>query len=432
MADRPTKALVLAAGKSTRMKSDRSKMLHEVCGKPILAWVLEACRAAGIDDLVLIVGHARNEVMAAFAEASDITWVTQEPQLGTAHAVMAARDDPAAGLADFGGDLVVLVGDAPLIRPETVAALLREHADTGAAVTLVTAFLDDPKWFGRIVRDDAGGLKGIVEAKEADEATLAIREVNPSYYAFRWPALADVLTKITNQNAKGEFYLTDAIGLLIEAGEKAVALPAAQPEEVQAVNSRADLALVTGLMRRRILDGLMAEGVTVEDPATTYVDAGVTVGRDTVLRPGTVIRGPSRIGKRCIVGPFAHLRPGTVLEDGAEVGAFVETKNAHLGADVLARHLAYLGDCDVGPRANVGCGTITANSDGERKHRTTIGAHAQVGAGTLFVAPTSIGDDARTGAGAVVTRKHPVPPGATYVGVPAKPLASEPEEPADG
>lgn len=432
MTERPTKALILAAGKSTRMKSDRSKMLHEVCGKPMLAWVLDSCRAAGINDLILIVGHARDDVKAAFADADDITWVTQEPQLGTAHAVMAARDDPAAGLEGFDGDLVVLVGDAPLIRPETVSALLREHADQAAAVTLVTAILEDPKWYGRIIRDDAGNLQGIVEAKEADEATLAVREVNPSYYAFRWPALADVLTKITNDNTKGEYYLTDAIGLLIGAGEKAVAVAAAQPEEVQAVNSRADLALVTGLMRRRILERHMAEGVTIEDPAATYVDADVTIGRDTVVRPGTVIRGPTRIGERCIVGPYAHLRPGTVLEDGAEVGAFVETKNTRVGAEAIARHLAYLGDCDVGPRANIGCGAITANADGQEKHPTTVGADAQVGAGTILVAPTSVGDGARTGAGAVVTRSHPVPPGATYAGVPARPLPSEPEESADG
>jgi len=421
MAEQPTKALILAAGMSTRMKSDRSKMLHEVCGRAILGWVLDSCRQAGIHDLLVVVGHARDQVMEAFAGDSDITWIVQDPQLGTGHAVMVARDDPASGLAEgFEGDLVVLVGDAPLVRPETIRALLDAHRKQRAAVMLVTAVLDDPKWFGRILRDARGGLRAIIEAKDATAEELAIKEVNPSFYAFRWPDLAGVLGKIRNDNAKKEYYLTDAVGLLIAARCKAVGVPAAAPEEVQAVNSRQDLAVVAGLMRQRILDRLMAEGVTIEDPSSTCVDAGVEIGRDTVIRPGSVIRGPTRIGRGCTVGPFAHLRPGTVLEDGAEAGAFVETKNAHLGAGVCARHLAYLADCEIGPRTNIGCGTITANSDGKKKYRTTIGADASIGAGTILVAPTSVGDGARTGAGAVVTRSSPVPPGETFVGVPAK------------
>jgi bifunctional UDP-N-acetylglucosamine pyrophosphorylase/glucosamine-1-phosphate N-acetyltransferase len=422
MGERPVKALILAAGMSTRMKSGRPKVLHEVCGRPILGWVLDACRAAGIRDLLVVVGWGRDQVMEAFAGDRDVTWIVQDPQRGTGHAVMAARDDPASGLKGFAGDLVVLVGDAPLLRPETVRALLEAHRHEAAAVTLVTARLEDPKWFGRIVRDASGRVTGIVEARDAGPEQLAIKEVNPSYYAFRWPDLAGVLGRITTANVKGEYYLTDAIGLLIGDGRKAAAVAAAEAEEVQAVNSRQDLALVAALMRRRILARLMAAGVTIEDPATTYIDADVTVGEDTVIRPGTVIRGPSRIGSRCTIGPWAHLRPGTVLDDGAEAGAFVETKNAHLAGGAVARHLAYLGDCEVGPRANIGCGTITANAEGGRKFRTRIGADAQVGAGTILVAPTSVGDGAKTGAGAVVTRRHPVPAGETAVGVPAKPF----------
>ncbi len=319
---RPTKALILAAGTSTRMKSARSKVLHEVCGKTILAYVLDACREAGIEDLLVVVGHARDQVMEAFADAKDITWVVQEPQQGTAHAVMVARE----ALAGFKGDLVVLVGDAPLVWAETIRALLEGHREQKADVTLVTAVLEDPKWFGRIVRDRKGNLRGIVEAKDATAKEQAIKEVNPSFYAFRWPALERVLGRITNKNAKGEYYLTDAIGLLIKGGSKAVAVPAAEPEEVQAVNSREDLAVVAGLARQRILRRLMAKGVTIEDPATTYIDWDVAVGAETRIGPCTVIDGPARIGKRCRVGPLAHLRPGTVLEDGAAVGAFVETK----------------------------------------------------------------------------------------------------------
>jgi len=419
VADRPVKSLVMAAGMSTRMKSARPKVLHEVCGKAILSHVLDACRGAGIPEQIVIVGAMRDQVMAAYADAKDITWVVQDPQRGTGHAVMVAQES----LAGFKGDLVVLVGDAPMIRPETVRTLLATHRREGAAATLITAILDDPKWFGRIVRDAAGNVRRIVEAKDAAPDERAIREVNPSYYAFRWPALQKVLGRITDNNVKKEYYLTDAIALLIEAGEKAMGIPAAEPEEVEAVNSREDLAHVTALMRRRILRAHMAAGVTVVDPATTYIDVSVEIGQDTVIEPCTVIGGPAQIGRNCRVGPLAHLRPGTVLEDGAEAGTFVETKNARLGANVCARHLAYLGDADVGPRTNIGCGTITANSDREgKKHRTKIGADASIGAGTVLVAPTEVGDGAQTGAGSVVTKAHPVPPGETYAGVPAKPL----------
>ena len=426
MADRPVKSLIMAAGMSTRMRTEHNKVLHEVCGKGILAWVLDACRQAGIAEQTVIVGAMRDQVMDAFADAQDITWVVQEPQQGTAHAVMAAE----ASLSDFEGDLVILVGDAPLIRPETVRTLLQTHRAEGAAVTLLTAILDDPKWFGRILRDSRGNLQGIIEVKEATTAQLKIREVNPSYYAYDWPALKEVLPRISNDNAKGEYYLTDAVGLLIEAGSKAVAVPVAEPDECEAVNGREDLARVTRLMRQRINRTHMAAGVTLEDPATTYIEHDVEIGQDTVIGPCTVVRGPSRIGRNCRLGPMAHLRPGTVLEDGAEVGAFVETKNAHLEAEVIARHLSYLGDCRVGPRANIGCGTITANSDRHQKYHTDVGADAFLGAGTILVAPTSVGDGAQTGAGSVVTKGRPVPPGQTYAGVPAKPL--EPQKQNDG
>ena len=316
MAQRPVKSLILAAGMSTRLKSARNKVLHEVCGRPILEYVLEACREAGISEQIVVVGSQREQVMEAFGGDKDITWVVQEPQEGTGHAVMVARE----ALGGFEGDLVVLVGDAPMIRAETVRTLLEAHARERAAVTLVTAILEDPKWFGRIVRDAAGALARIVEAKDATPEERAIREVNPAYYAFRRPALEKVLGRITNRNAKKEYYLTDAVELLIENGEKAVAIAAAEAEEVEAVNGREDLARVTALMQRRILTGLMAAGVTIEAPLSTAIDWDVTVGQDTVIGPCTVIRGPSRIGKNCRVGPLAYLGPGTVIEDGSETG----------------------------------------------------------------------------------------------------------------
>ena len=316
MADKPVKSLILAAGMGTRMKSARSKVLHEVCGLPILSWVLEACRAAGSTEQIVVVGAMRDQIQAAYADADDVAWVVQDPQQGTGHAVMAAVD----ALSGFEGALVVLMGDAPLVRPETIRTLLDTHRTEKAAVTLMTAILEDPKWFGRIVRDAGGALQGIVEARDATADEAAIREVNPAYYCFDWPALSNVLPQITNDNAKGEYYLTDAVGLLIRAGKKAVAVPAVEPSECEAVNSRADLARVTGLARERILADHMAGGVTLEGPASTTIDVGVTIGPDTVVGPYTVIRGPSTIGAGCRVGPLAHLPAGTVLDDGDEIG----------------------------------------------------------------------------------------------------------------
>ena len=316
MAERDVKSLILAAGMSTRFKSQRSKVLHEICGKAILSWVLEACRAAGIAEQIVVVGAMRDQVQHAYADADDVTWVVQEPQQGTGHAVMAAEE----ALAGFTGDLVVLMGDAPLVRPETLRTLIRTHRDEEAAVTLLTTILEDPKWFGRIVRDAGGNLEAIVEARDATPEQAAIKEINPAYYCFRWPALGEVLPRIANDNVKGEYYLTDAVGLLIGAGSKAVAIPAAEPSECEAVNSRADLARVRNLAQRRILEAHMEAGVTIEDPATTAIDVGVEIGADTIVGPCTVIRGPARIGANCRIGPLAHLPAGTTLEDGAEVG----------------------------------------------------------------------------------------------------------------
>jgi len=328
VAERDVKSLILAAGMSTRFKSARSKVLHEICGKRILSWVLEACRAAGIDEQIVVVGATGDQVQQAYSGAGDITWVVQDPQEGTGHAVRVAED----ALADFAGELVVLMGDAPLIRPETLRTLLRTHRDEQSAVTLITAILEDPKWFGRIVRDAGGNLQGIVEARDASPEQTAIQEVNPAYYCFQWPALREVLPRITNDNVKGEYYLTDAVGLLIHAGNKAMAVPAAEPSECEAVNSRADLARVRGLAQRRILEAHMAAGVTIEDPATTTIETGVEIGADTVVGPCTVIRGPARIGRGCRVGPLAHLPAGTTLEDGAEVGPPAEDA-AHLESE---------------------------------------------------------------------------------------------------
>lgn len=430
MTDSTLGVVVLAAGEGTRMRSRLPKVLHPVAGRAMLGHVLDAVAALDPARVVVVVGPEMESVARA---ARPYPTVVQHQRLGTAHAVRTAREALGDLAADPDGEVLVVYGDTPLITGETLRGLREVRARADAALAVLGFRAEDPGGYGRLVRDDAGQVARIVEARDASPAEQAIDLCNAGLLCARGDTLFRLLEQVDNDNAKGEYYLTDALGLLISDGATAVAVPSALPEEVQAVNSRADLALVMKLMRRRVLERIMAGGVTVEDPDTTYVDWDVTVGQDTVLRPGTVIRGPARIGCHCVVGPWAHLRPETVLEDGAEVGAFVETKDATLGEDVCVRHLAYIGDCEIGPRTNVGCGTITANADRDgTKHRTKIGADVRLGAGTLLVAPTSVGQGAVTGAGAVVTRAHPVPPGETWAGVPARPVNEPAEGPSDG
>jgi bifunctional UDP-N-acetylglucosamine pyrophosphorylase/glucosamine-1-phosphate N-acetyltransferase len=311
-------AVILAAGKGTRMKSDKPKVLHEVCGRPMLEYVLNACRQAGADRLLCVIGHESEQLREAFSTAADITWIEQTEQLGTGHAVMVCSEQ----LEEVTGPVLVLAGDGPLIRGETLEKVLATHAANNAALTLATCILDDPGAYGRIVRDEQGRLEGIVEYLDADESQRAIQEVNVSLYCFDADRLNEVLGRLTNDNAKGEYYLTDTLALLRDAGYTIAAAPEVEPGEVLSVNDRVQLAEVNGLMQQRVLQSLMREGVTIEQPATTWIDPQCEIGADCVIRPNTVLDGRCRIGAGCVIGPFVHLRNEEVA-----AGATVEGRH---------------------------------------------------------------------------------------------------------
>jgi bifunctional UDP-N-acetylglucosamine pyrophosphorylase/glucosamine-1-phosphate N-acetyltransferase len=431
------RAIVLAAGRGTRMKSDRPKVLFPVAGRSLLAWVLDAVAGSGPDEVVVVVGHGSDEVRAALP--SGVRAVTQEPQLGTGHAVMTALE----AMGDVGGDTILVVpGDTPLLQPETLQALVA--ALPGAPAALLTTVMPDPAGYGRVLRDGER-VVGIVEHRDATPEQRAIREVAVSTYAFEGAALARALAGLSRGNDQGEYYLTDAVAALAAGGEVR-AVPVADPAEVQGVNSHEQLAAVAAAVRVRLTSSWMAAGVEMVDPGRVYLDAGVTLeagarlypgvhleGRtsvaagavvgpevfavDSAIGPGArvwyaVLRG-AEVGEGAQVGPFASLRPGTRLEAGAKVGTFVETKATVVGRGSKVPHLSYLGDAVIGEDSNIGAGTITCNYDGREKHPTVIGDRVFIGSDTMLVAPVRIGDDAVTGAGSVIT--HDVSPGALAV-----------------
>ncbi len=305
-------AIIMAAGKGTRLKSEWPKVLHTVCGRPMLAYVLDACREAGISSCIVIVGHGKDQVMRAFADDRAITWVEQNPQLGTGHAVMVCR----SAFAEYFDHVLVLAGDGPLIRGETLRALLDQHMAEHAAATLATAVIDDPTGYGRIVRDAGGRMAGIVEHKDATPEQRAIREVNPSYYCFRVADLLRSLDQLQPNNAQGEYYITDAIGGLIAGGARVGAVTSVPPEDIFSINSRHELALVSGVLRDRVVRRWQNDGVTVVDPASTWIDARATIGADTLIEPFVVIDGPVRIGRNCRICSFTRLTGDAALADG--------------------------------------------------------------------------------------------------------------------
>lgn len=313
-----TAAVIMAAGQSTRMKTTRPKVLHEVCGRPMLAYVLDACREAGIEKLLVVVGYGKAALIDAFSAEPGITWVEQAEQKGTGHAVMMCE----TALRGFEGRVVVIAGDMPLVRGETLKTLIRTHDSEKAAVTLATTELEDPTGYGRIVRDGAGRLMGIVEHRDCTADQLAIREVNPSYYCFDAAALFEALGQIRPDNAKGEYYITDALKILIQAGRTAAAVPAVPPDDATGINNRHDLAIVNRMMQDRIQRRLMDAGVTIVDPATTWIDARATIGQDTVIEPFCVVNGPARMGDGCRIGPHAVIGGEARIEAGATIGPF--------------------------------------------------------------------------------------------------------------
>jgi bifunctional UDP-N-acetylglucosamine pyrophosphorylase/glucosamine-1-phosphate N-acetyltransferase len=416
-------AVLLAAGQGKRMRSARPKVLFEVAGRPMVAHVLDAALGLRPDRVAVVVGHGAAEVREAVRNdhAFDprvVRFALQKEQRGTGHALRCAL--PA--LRGFRGTVVVLNGDVPLVGAATLKVLVDAHRRSGAAATVLTFRPADPTGYGRIVRDSRGAFLDIVEEGDADFETRTIAEVNAGLYAFDAAVLAGALRRLRAENAQAELYLTDVPRLLRRDGRNVGAVRVLDPEVVAGVNTLSELAAAGAVLRRRVVEGFLAAGVEIVDPSTTFVAPDARIGAGTRIEPFTVIEGGVRVGRNCSVGPFARLRAGTVLEDGVAVGNFVEVKASRLGRRSRARHLAYLGDADVGAGVNVGAGTITCNYDGRRKHPTTVGDGAFLGSGTLLVAPVTVGARAVTGAGAVVLAGRHVPPGSVVAGVPARPL----------
>lgn len=428
------RAVILAAGKGTRMRSKLPKVLHKVGGKAMLQHVLDAADAAGAAEKIVIVGHGAELVESMVGEQGKI--VMQAEQLGTGHAVMQTKD----ALAGFTGTAMILCGDTPLLDGEELKKFYEAHVQSGAAATVLTAFMDNPFGYGRIVRDADGDVQGIVEEKDADAQQKLIKEINTGIYCLECPLMFDVLATLTCDNAQGEYYLTDVLTKLNEAGKKVGGVVTEDSDMVMGINSRRQLAEAESVMRVRILNKLMDEGVTIMDPASTFIESSVKIGRDTVIYPFTWLEGNTEIGEDCEIGPnvrltnvevgngthlqfvyghdckvcdevtagpYVHLRPDTVIGNKVKIGNFVEVKNSNVGTGTKLPHLTYIGDSDIGSGVNMGCGCITVNYDGKKKHRTVIEDNAFVGCNTNLVAPVTVKAGCYIGAGSTITKEVP-------------------------
>ncbi|WP_153733444.1 bifunctional UDP-N-acetylglucosamine diphosphorylase/glucosamine-1-phosphate N-acetyltransferase GlmU [Sporosarcina obsidiansis] len=429
-----TYAIVLAAGQGTRMKSDLYKVLHPVCGKPMVEHVIDHIRDVGTDRIVTIVGHGAEMVEQTLGSKSE--YALQAEQLGTAHAVQQAT----SVLGDLDGTTLVVCGDTPLISTETMKALLAHHHQTEAKATILTAIADDPTGYGRIIRAENGDVLRNVEHKDTTDEERSVTEINTGTYCFDNRALFETLKKVNNENAQGEYYLPDVLGILKSEGQRISAYTTINFHETLGVNDRVALAQAEKEMRRLIADKHMRNGVTIINPEQTVISAEAEIGRDTVIQPGVMIEGTTKIGAHCLigpnshlvnstvgdhstihssvvrdsqvgsetsVGPFAHLRPETQLGNHVKVGNFVEVKKSQLGDDSKVSHLSYIGDAEIGKNVNVGCGTITVNYDGKNKHKTEIQDDAFIGCNANLVAPVTVGKGALVAAGSTITKNVP-------------------------
>jgi bifunctional UDP-N-acetylglucosamine pyrophosphorylase / glucosamine-1-phosphate N-acetyltransferase len=434
--------VILAGGKGTRLKSASPKVLHRVGGVPMIDYVVRTARTVGPGSITVVVGHQAEQVKSALGKQSGLTFVVQEPQLGTGHALLTA--EPA--LQRAAGTLLLLSGDVPLLSSQTLQALLDRHSSTGASATVLTARVDEPSGYGRIVRSGER-IARIVEERDATGLEREIREINTGIYAFALGGLFDAVRGIATGNVQGEYYLPDLVGIFHGRGQTVDGVRVGDPDEIRGINSRAELAEVSRIVRQHKNSELMASGVTIEDPATTYVERDVQVGPDTILHPGVSLEGGTRIGAGCEIhsgtriidsrigdrvtilnhcvitrsvvgndcnlGPFAHLRPGAELKDRAQVGNFVEVKQTVLGSGSKAMHLSYLGDATIGQNVNIGAGTITCNYDGVTKSQTVIEDGAFIGSDSQLVAPVTIKEGAYVGSGTTV--REQVPAGALAI-----------------
>lgn len=467
----PLDVLILAAGLGTRMKSETAKVLHKLGGRTLIAHAVRTAAALDPRRIVVVVGHQAEAVERAVrTEVNDerVSFALQREQLGTGHAVLSAREffaakNPAenpAGSSTENSTLLILSGDVPMIRIETLASLVnqhRAHRGRGAACTLLTVKLEDPTGYGRVVRDEVGRFQRIVEQKDASEEERKIKEINSGIYCFNSKLLFAALTDVRNDNKQNEYYLTDAPHILSEAGESVSLFFHHKASEVAGINNREELAEMEKVLRNRVNSRLMRDyGVTLIDAKNTYVSEDAEIGRDTVIHPNVTIEGKthigdgceirsgsrltnayigsavtilencvidtSSIGENCTIGPFAHVRNNAQIKQDAKIGNFVEVKKSIVGRSTKASHLTYLGDAVIGENTNIGAGTITCNYDGKNKHRTTIGSNVKIGSDTMLVAPVSVGDGSSTGAGSVVTKD--IPPNKLVVGAPAKVIKS--------
>lgn len=404
--------IILAAGKSTRMKSQTPKVLHKLCGRPLIGYVLDLVAALKPASTVAVLGHQQELVRAHIPKGIKI--VLQKKLIGTAEAVKVGL----SALKGFKGTVLVLYGDNPLLTKESLRKLLDYHLENNIDATLLTATLKKPFGYGRIMRDKYSSICGIVEEKDADEVQKDIKEINTGIMAFKKDVLERNLKYIRPNNQKKEYYLTDLIEILAKKNFLVDGIKLTDAQEGLGINTGAELAKANALMQKIVNDKFMLNGVTIVDPASTFINFGTKIGADTVIYPFTVIERDVKIGKRCFLGPFAHLRDGVVLGDDVTAGNFIEMVRSSVGNKTFVKHFSYLGDSTVGANVNIGAGTVTANFDGKNKHYTVIKDHVNIGSDTIIVAPVKIGKFAATGAGAVVTKN--IPDKAVVVGVPAK------------
>lgn len=394
-------AIIMAAGKGTRMKSKNSKLVQKIYGKEMIKRAVENAKKAGINDIVTVVGYKKEQVMQVLGDS--VQYAVQEEMLGTGHAVMQA----AKYLEGKKGKVLVLNGDVPILRPETINNLLEKSIDSKEAATLLTAIYDDPFGYGRIIRDEGGNVEGIVEEKDATEEQKEIAEINAGIYCFDIEALLSALKEIKPNNSQGEYYLTDVIEIIGKRGLKTGAVIVEDNTEILGVNDRMQLQMVTKILQHRINSEFMMNGVTIEDINSTYIYDDVKIGMDTVIHPNTTIKSDVEIGEDCEIGPNSYIREGCRIADKVKVGSFVEVKKATIEEGTKVPHLSYMGDCEIGSGTNIGCGTITCNYDGFKKSKTIIGKDCFVGSNVNFVAPVTIGDNVLVAAGSTVTEDAP-------------------------